>query len=121
VIPGSRIEFVLGDQDDPAIVPLVGEPGTFDVIIDDCSHEAGRTVRSFELYRPLLKPNGIYVVEDLETSYPPADHHPAQIGGSLGFFKGLVDWINIEPGGGSGIEQIAFYRRMVVLHFGVNM
>jgi 8-demethyl-8-(2-methoxy-alpha-L-rhamnosyl)tetracenomycin-C 3'-O-methyltransferase len=43
----------------------------FDVIIDDASHISSKTIRSFELLWPHLKHGGLYVIEDLQTSYDP--------------------------------------------------
>lgn len=45
----------------------------FDLIIDDGSHVQSDILTSFETLFPLLNPGGIYVIEDLETSYRP-DH-----------------------------------------------
>jgi cephalosporin hydroxylase len=35
-----------------------------DVIIDDASHQYGHSRRSFEISFPLLRPGGVYVIED---------------------------------------------------------
>jgi predicted O-methyltransferase YrrM len=38
--------------------------GTLDVVIDDASHLYAPTRRSFEILFPLLRPGGVYVIED---------------------------------------------------------
>ena len=73
--------------------------GDFDVVIDDASHVSSLTIRSFQILWPYLKPGGLYVVEDLHSSYhdyyfgkaeanrdPRQDHNTA-----MGFFKRLAD------------------------------
>lgn len=43
-----------------------------DIVIDDASHLSSKTIGSFQAWFPLLKPGGIYAVEDVHTSYDPA-------------------------------------------------
>jgi predicted O-methyltransferase YrrM len=38
--------------------------GPLDLVIDDASHEYGATVASFEMLFPLLRPGGLYMIED---------------------------------------------------------
>jgi len=56
----------------------------YDLIIDDGSHLNSHQQKSFELYYPLVKEGGIYVIEDLHTSF-------------MGFFKDTevttYDWL----------------------------
>jgi len=73
--------------------------GGFDLIIDDGSHMNQHQIESFTILFPLLKEDGVYVVEDTQTSY-----WPVFGGGSVGtpehaksatsFFRGLVDGLN---------------------------
>jgi 8-demethyl-8-(2-methoxy-alpha-L-rhamnosyl)tetracenomycin-C 3'-O-methyltransferase len=42
---------------------------SFDIIIDDASHISSKTIASFITWWPKLKRGGIYVVEDIVTSY----------------------------------------------------
>lgn len=38
----------------------------FDIIIDDANHFAKMQIKAFNKFYPLLKNNGIYLIEDLE-------------------------------------------------------
>jgi SAM-dependent methyltransferase len=38
--------------------------GELDIVIDDASHKYGPTKRSFEILFPLLRPGGLYIIED---------------------------------------------------------
>lgn len=71
-LDGGRIRTHVGDQSSPACLEkLNAEHGPFDVIIDDGSHMQPHIIASFGVLFPLLKPGGIYVVEDMATAYDP--------------------------------------------------
>jgi hypothetical protein len=47
-----------------------GEFGPFDIILDDGSHKTHHQIISFgALFRPALKDDGCYMVEDVHTNY----------------------------------------------------
>ena len=70
---GHRVELVRADQSDPGqLAAIVERFGTPDIVIDDGSHIGDHVVTSFTTLFPLLNDGGIYVVEDLHTSYLPA-------------------------------------------------
>lgn len=68
-IPGCTV--LQGEQDDPDTIERVAQHGPFDVIIDDASHISSKTIVSFELLYDHLQPGGLYVIEDLHSSYWP--------------------------------------------------
>ncbi|VAV98531.1 hypothetical protein MNBD_ALPHA07-1072 [hydrothermal vent metagenome] len=75
---GARVEILQGSQVDADFLKeLVEKRGPFDIIVDDGSHRNEHIVESFELLFPTLAPGGIYVAEDVQTSF-----HP-RFGGSL--------------------------------------
>jgi 23S rRNA U2552 (ribose-2'-O)-methylase RlmE/FtsJ len=41
----------------------------FEIIIDDGSHVPDHQLKTINTFWPLLKPGGIYIIEDIETSY----------------------------------------------------
>jgi len=66
----KRIHIFQGDQSDRDFLMKVNAMhGPFDVIIDDGSHRNRDMKASFEVLFPLLKPGGLYVVEDLHACY----------------------------------------------------
>lgn len=93
-----RIKVVVGDANTTAIFQEVRDiSSSFDIIIDDGSHVSNDILVSFINYFPLLKPGGIYVVEDTHTLYMDG------FGGGLlndssayCFFKKLIDVVNFQ-------------------------
>ncbi len=72
-----RVKLFHGSQDDPAFLGRVcAERGPFDVIIDDGSHVPKHVVASFHLLFPSLVDGGVYIIEDVQTTFWP------QFGGS---------------------------------------
>lgn len=57
--------------------------GPFDVVIDDGSHEPGEVLAAFECLYPLLAPNGVYIVEDLDPASEFVQALPARWGADI--------------------------------------
>lgn len=77
-----RVHFVQGSQDDAGILDRAYRcpdgPAPFDIIIDDASHQGAPTARSLAMLFPeLLKPGGIYVIEDICSSFEPKHNFDA--------------------------------------------
>ena len=84
---GERIAIEIGDCGDPAFLrPLAEKHGPFDLIVDDASHIWKHQQDAFETLFPHLKPGGIYILEDIHTSYIPRYGDP--FGG-----EATVDWL----------------------------
>ncbi|WP_137125363.1 class I SAM-dependent methyltransferase [Roseomonas sp. HF4] len=67
-----RIAIEIGDQsssDD--LAALCSKHGPFDLIVEDGSHYWGHQIFSLEKLFPELKPGGIYIMEDIQTSFSP--------------------------------------------------
>lgn len=65
-LPRARL-IKANSQSQQAVSMLPMAPGTQDVIIDDGDHSANGTQRTLLAMWPLLKPGGIYVIEDIIT------------------------------------------------------
>jgi hypothetical protein len=61
----------IGNQTDKEflIEKVINTIGIPDIIIDDGSHKVSNQQKSFEILFPILKSGGVYVIEDLCTSY----------------------------------------------------
>jgi 2-polyprenyl-3-methyl-5-hydroxy-6-metoxy-1,4-benzoquinol methylase len=49
----------------PDAVDLLAPRGPYDIIIDDASHLPDHQVRTFDLFAPLLREGGVYIIEDI--------------------------------------------------------
>ena len=66
----KNVHICIGSQDNADFLKNVCEEyGPFDVILDDGSHNVRHQITSFETLFPLLNYGGIYLCEDLHTSY----------------------------------------------------
>jgi hypothetical protein len=93
-----RIAFYVGDANTNEIQEKVLESAPkFDIIIDDGSHRSSDVIRSFCRYYPYLEYDGIYVVEDLHTSYwEDFEGSIFSPESSMSFLKHIADIVNHE-------------------------
>lgn len=94
----------IGSQDDPAFMRgVVAEMGGVDIVLDDGSHVAQHQRTSFTALWPLLNPGGVYMIEDMHTSYWPKWEGGFQRPGTaVELIKQLVDDMH---GWFSGVEE----------------
>lgn len=124
----DQIEIFIGDQANRAFLgELKNAIGPVDIIIDDGGHTMKQQLTTFDEMWPALKNGGVYIVEDVLTSYWP------MYGGGLRkrntfieFSKRLVDQLNAWFGEATGatdlkidkytesIKAIHFYASLVV-------
>jgi len=128
--------FELDQTDEAGLTAIADESGGFDVIVDDASHISSKTIASFKILWPLLKSGGLYVIEDLQTSYDPVhytseeacvdpDGPPLPNGGltAVQFCKRLVDEVNYDLSGnwtplqreywlGYELESVQFFNNI---------
>jgi len=127
-LSAGRVQvFQCSQVDAPKLTALAQEHGPFDFIIDDGSHVNAHQIETFGILWPHLKDGGVYIVEDVQTSY-----WPAYGGGPLGtpgyekscmrWFKELADSVNLpefleqaRAGLEATIGSIAFHHNLIVL------
>jgi hypothetical protein len=94
----ERISIIVGNANATATFQeIIGKCSEYDIIIDDGSHISSDVITSFMNYFPLLKPGGIYVVEDTHTLY--MDAYGGGIlneFGAYAFFKKMVDVVSYQ-------------------------
>ncbi len=92
----EHVQVIIGDQDDRSFLrTLREEVGTVDIVIDDGGHRMTQQIGTFEELWPAVAEGGVYLIEDLHTSYWP------EYGGGyrdpttfLEFAKTLIDKMN---------------------------
>lgn len=99
----ERIRIFTGSQEDAAFLnALADEIGRIDILIDDGGHTMTQQTTTFRTLFPRIDAHGVYLCEDMHTSYWP------QWGGGYGkpdsfveFSKRLIDqlnaWHSLEP------------------------
>jgi hypothetical protein len=89
-----RITVFQGSQSDRAFLEKVtAEIGPIDLLIDDGSHIGDHIHVSFESLFPKVRPGGLYVIEDLRTSYwtKYGGGAPGMPGTGIALIKSLTD------------------------------
>jgi O-antigen biosynthesis protein len=92
----DRIRVVVGDASDAAAARRISSQAPFDIVIDDGSHRSGDIVRAFARFFPMMRPGGLYVVEDLHCSYLKEYEGGAEPLSSMAFLQRLTDIANAE-------------------------
>lgn len=103
----ERVSVIVGDAtDSKTIKDIRSLANEFDIIIDDGSHQSPDIVSAFAAFFPMLRDDGIYVIEDLHCSYwkefDGGLRHPRS---AIAFLKALVDVINAEHFG-TGMSRL---------------
>jgi hypothetical protein len=123
---GRDANVRIGSQEDGGFLEtVVSEMGGIDVVIDDGSHVADHQVKSFELLFPQISQTGVYICEDLHTSYWPGTYNGGyrKSGTFMEYAKSLIDDLHADfhdhpPKLGDvhrWIDGIHFYNSMVVI------
>lgn len=89
--PPSQVR--IGSQADPDFLRrVVDEMGAPDIVLDDGSHVASHQLASFRTLFPLLKNGGLYIIEDMHTSYwPEHEGGYGRRGTAVDLTKTLID------------------------------
>ncbi len=130
----NGVEFFMGDQSDHKFLKtIIDKYKSFDIIIDDGSHLSKHIISSFSYLYSYLNDNGLYVIEDLQTSYIP------RYGGSriklnksntsMNFFKKLADSVNYEHNDkpffkknkfDGNVRSVNFYQNIIFIRKGLT-
>lgn len=131
----ARLSTVVGDQSDrDFLIDLYKQIGPLDIVVDDGSHESEHIIASFTALFPLMRPGGMYVIEDLQTSYWPGYNggstDPGDPSTAMGFLKTLLDGMHhqdqirdsaYQPSEIEiGVTAIHLYHNLVFIEKGVN-
>lgn len=66
----DRVEIFIGDQEDRNFLQSISEAiPRIDILIDDGGHTMGQQIATFEELFPKIDSNGVYLCEDIHTSY----------------------------------------------------
>ncbi|RGD57316.1 class I SAM-dependent methyltransferase [Kitasatospora xanthocidica] len=128
----QRLHTLKADQSDPAqMIEIAERHGPFDIVIDDGSHINEHVRTTFRALFPHVRAGGLYVIEDLWTSYAPGfggnEAPEACDSTTLGLVKRLVDDLHYEEqplkttgGVGPSLAGMHLYRNIAFLEKGRN-
>ena len=126
---GGRIQIFIGDQRDPEFLRQVVEDagGGLDIVLDDGGHCMDQQIGSFEILWKYMNSGGVYVIEDLHTSY--MRHFGGgyrKSGSTVEFLKDLIDDTNMQspeaqsevqlpPSPYHDIASLTFYEKVCLI------
>jgi len=116
---GRRTKIFIGDQEDRDFLRMVAEEtGPIDVLIEDGGHKMGQQIATFEELYPRVKEGGVFLIEDLHTSYW------SKYGGGfrkpgtfVEYAKNLTDQLNAWHSKEPGLVVDSFTRSTRSMHF----
>jgi hypothetical protein len=122
----KRIKIFKGSQVDSNFLDTVtNEIGELDIIIDDGSHINEHVIETFKLLFPKLNDGGIYVIEDVQTSYWKGYggdsenlNNPKTI---MNYFKSLTDALNNKEFLRPGYVQSYYDKKIISIYFYHNL
>jgi hypothetical protein len=113
--PEGTIRIVAG-QDDPRLPRILDSyEESWDLIVDDASHDGQLTEATLNLLWPLVSPGGFYIIEDWFTGYTAWRDYDDSM---LRMAKSLLD--RLDPGWaptgiGSDVESIEYRHGLAIL------
>lgn len=114
-IKSSQFFLYEGKQDDPEILTkIIIDFPSIDIIIDDCSHQWGPQQDSFLFLWPYISPGGIYIIEDIGTSYESRFSTPNRAP-TVNIFRDKIDSVVLDVRFNQQIESIQFYTNLCVI------
>lgn len=144
-LAGGRIRVHTTDQGSASdLDALARAEGPFDIVIDDGSHLCAHQLFTFRRLFPHLKDGGLYVIEDVQTSFWPVEvggfawdgktvDDPAFGQTCVGEFLALAPYLNHEEfitldgvdearlALGRQIRRITFEHNLIIVEKGANL
>jgi len=122
----DRITTFKGSQvDEEFLSDVVKRIGDIHIIIDDGSHRSEDVLRIFAFLFPRLHDEGIYVIEDTQTSYWPhmggCSFDLNRLNTTMGFLKTLVDGLNYSEFEERSDAPSYLERHIIAIHFYHNI
>lgn len=112
----DRSTVFIGSQDDETFLDRVlSKTGAPDVVIDDGSHVVHHQKKTFSVVFPRMSSEGIYIIEDLRTSYDRRFRTPWDQSSTAAM---LADAIHTDGGPGGKLKELHVYRHIL---FAVHM
>ena len=104
-------------QDDPKLSDILKRefPNGLDLIVDDASHHYELTRASFDMCFPLLKPGGLYVIEDWSWAHQPAYQVPTHPWFKKPALTNLIFDLVLNMPGSRQMNRVTVGRELVIV------
>lgn len=115
----NQIRIITGDQSNRGFLrQMRTEIGRIDIIIDDGGHAMTQQIATFEELFPFVEGTGVYLVEDLHTSYWEEFGGGYKREGSfIEYAKGFIDSINAWHSRDPSLPPDNFTKSAAGIHF----
>lgn len=115
----DRIEIYIGDQEDRKFLKtLAKDIPRIDILIDDGGHTMKQQINTFEELFTHIDKNGVYLSEDLHTSYwPDWGGGYRRRGTFIEYSKQFIDYINAWHSKTSRLRVTEFTKSVHSLHY----
>lgn len=115
--PGFKV--FIGDQADRQFLrKIAAKVGPIDVVIEDGGHHPHQQIATFEEIYPLVKPGGVFLIEDLHTSYRSSYSGGRGVPGTfMEYAKHLTDQLNAYHSREDGFVVDEFTRTTRSMHY----
>lgn len=111
----GQTEIVIGDQEDREFLRALGARlGKIDVVIEDGGHTMAQQINTFEEFWPRMRDGGVFLIEDLHTSY--WEHYGGgyqRPGTFIEYAKNLIDQQNAWHSRDEGVFAVDKYTRTI--------
>ena len=113
-----RTKIFIGDQADRDFLQsIVDQTGPIDVVIEDGGHFPAQQIATFEVLYPQMKPDGVFLIEDLHTSYWKRWEGGFRRPGTfIEYAKGYIDQLNAWHSQDKGLVVDDFTRTTKSMH-----
>lgn len=111
------LSFYELSQDDPELPSILRKefPDGIDLIVDDASHLYELTRAAFHLCFPLLKPGGLYVIEDWSWAHKPPAQTSAHPWYNRPALTNLIMELVVNMPDSQQMNRVTVYRDLVVV------
>ncbi len=115
----AQTTIMIGDQADREFLRTVGDAaGTIDILIEDGGHRPAQQIATFEELYPRMSTDGVFLIEDLHTSYWPSyDGGLRREGTFIEYAKNLTDGLNAYHSRQPDFVVDEFARTTRSMHF----
>lgn len=104
----DRIVIEIGNQTDIEFLKSISEKYKgFDIVIDDGGHTWHQQKTTFKTLFEYLNPGGIYVIEDLSTSYLKGSVWDTNEETTVEFLKRILDDLNLNGKSICGVKEVS--------------